>query len=126
MGGKLGATAVWILLPVALWGWLRSPIAAGAVAACVPTRPDIQGPFYKPNAPVRTVVGTGHVLTGTVRSAAHCDPIAQARIEFWLAGLPGATMMRIAPRSWLMRRDGINSQASSRRHTADGHTFTSV
>ncbi len=87
--GKLGATAVWILLVVALWGWLRSPITAGAVAACVPTRPDIQGPFYKPNAPVRTAVGTGHVLTGTVRSAAHCDPIAQARIEFWLAGPAG-------------------------------------
>ena len=87
--GKLGATAVWILLLVALWGWLRSPITAGAVAACVPTRPDIQGPFYKPNAPVRTAVGTGHVLTGTVRSAAHCDPIAQARIEFWLAGPAG-------------------------------------
>ncbi len=88
MWGKLGAVAVWVLLVLASWG-LRSPVAVGAAAACVPTRPDIQGPFYKPDAPVRTTVGTGHVLTGTVRSAAHCDPVAHARIEFWLAGPAG-------------------------------------
>lgn len=87
--GKLGAIAVCVLLALASWGWLHSPVAAGGVVACVPTQPDIQGPFYKPNAPVRTTVGTGHVLTGTVRSAVHCDPVAHARIEFWLAGPAG-------------------------------------
>lgn len=80
---------MWVLLVLASWGWIRSPDAVSAVAACAPTRPDIQGPFYKPNAPVRSTVGTGFVLTGTVRSAAHCDPVAQARIEFWLAGPAG-------------------------------------
>lgn len=89
MWRKLAAAAVWVLLALASLGGPRSLFAVGAGAACVPTRPDIQGPFYKPNAPVRTTVGTGHVLTGTVRSAAHCDPVAHARIEFWLAGPAG-------------------------------------
>jgi protocatechuate 3,4-dioxygenase beta subunit len=80
---------VWVLLVLASWGEIGSPVIVGAVAACVPTRPDIQGPFYKPNAPVRSSVGAGFVLTGTVRSAAHCEPMAQARLEFWLAGPAG-------------------------------------
>ncbi len=86
--GRLCA-ALWVLLVFVLWGWLRSPVAVGTVASCVPTRPDIQGPNYKPNAPVRSTVGTGLVLTGTVRSAPHCDPVVDARIEFWLAGPAG-------------------------------------
>jgi protocatechuate 3,4-dioxygenase beta subunit len=80
---------VWVLLVLVSWGEIRSPVIVGAVASCVPTRPDIQGPFYKPNAPVRSTVGAGFVLTGTVRSVAHCEPMAQARIEFWLAGPAG-------------------------------------
>ena len=79
---------MWVLL-LASWGGIRSTDAVSALVVCVPTRPDIQGPFYKPNAPVRSTVGTGFVLTGTVQSAAHCDPVAQARIEFWLAGPAG-------------------------------------
>ena len=58
-------------------------------AACVPTRPDALGPFYTPNAPVRSTVGRGHVLTGVVRSGADCPPVGGARIEFWLAGPSG-------------------------------------
>ena len=60
--------------------------AAGATPACAPTRADALGPFYKPNAPRRAKVGSGHVLKGVVRSAPGCGPIAGARLEFWLAG----------------------------------------
>jgi protocatechuate 3,4-dioxygenase beta subunit len=56
---------------------------------CTPTPPDELGPFYTPNAPERTSVGKGHVLTGTVRSSSDCSPIERARIEFWLAGPDG-------------------------------------
>lgn len=61
----------------------------GAAVACVPTRPDALGPFYTPGAPVRTSVGRGFVLTGTVRSADDCRPVGAARVEFWLAGPAG-------------------------------------
>ena len=47
------------------------------------------GPFYEPHAPVRSSVGKGYVLTGVVRSATDCSPIAKARIEFWLTGPDG-------------------------------------
>jgi protocatechuate 3,4-dioxygenase beta subunit len=58
-------------------------------AICTPTEPDALGPFYKPDAPVRSSVGKGYVLTGAVRSAADCSPISGARIEFWMAGPDG-------------------------------------
>jgi protocatechuate 3,4-dioxygenase beta subunit len=56
---------------------------------CKPTRPDMLGPFYVPNAPERTSVGKGHILSGVVRSSADCSPIAGTRIEFWLVGPHG-------------------------------------
>ena len=56
---------------------------------CKPTPPDALGPFYTPNAPERTSVGKGHVLSGAVRSSVDCSPIAGAQIEFWLAGTDG-------------------------------------
>lgn len=58
-------------------------------AACKPTEPDMLGPFYKPNAPVRSSVGKGYVLQGTVRSSSDCTPLSHATIEFWLAGPDG-------------------------------------
>jgi protocatechuate 3,4-dioxygenase beta subunit len=62
----------------------------GAIGAiCEPTPVDDPGQFYTPNAPVRTRVGRGYVLSGFVRSTADCTPIADTRIEFWLAGPDG-------------------------------------
>ncbi|MFN2468244.1 MAG: intradiol ring-cleavage dioxygenase [Gaiellaceae bacterium] len=56
---------------------------------CTPTRADSLGPFYVANAPVRAKTGTGHVLTGTVRSSRNCGKIARAKVEFWHAGPAG-------------------------------------
>jgi protocatechuate 3,4-dioxygenase beta subunit len=47
------------------------------------------GPFYEPGAPVRTSVGSGYVLSGAVLAADACEPVAEARIEFWLANPAG-------------------------------------
>ena len=56
---------------------------------CDPTPPDQLGPFYVPDAPVRSDVGDGHLLQGVVRSAVNCDPISNAQIEFWQTGPDG-------------------------------------
>jgi protocatechuate 3,4-dioxygenase beta subunit len=58
-------------------------------ATCVPTEADMLGPFYKPGAPIRSSVGKGYLLQGTVRSAKDCSPIPAAVLEFWLAGPEG-------------------------------------
>lgn len=63
--------------------------SSGPVATCTPTEADALGPFYKPDAPERSSVGKGYVLTGVVKSSTDCSPIKQARIEFWLAGPKG-------------------------------------
>jgi len=56
---------------------------ADAAQRCLPTPSDEVGPFYKPRAPVRAKIGSGYVLSGSVRSAVTCLPIAGARIELW-------------------------------------------
>ena len=61
----------------------------GGPAKCKPTQPDMLGPFYEPGAPVRTSVGSGYLLSGTVLTAEECKPIPNARIEFWLANPRG-------------------------------------
>ncbi len=63
--------------------------AAGGPTNCKPTQPDMLGPFYEPDAPVRTSVGSGYVLSGTVLAADDCKLIRNARIEFWLANPNG-------------------------------------
>ncbi|HLC40561.1 MAG TPA: intradiol ring-cleavage dioxygenase [Methylomirabilota bacterium] len=62
---------------------------AAAQGQCAPTRPDAEGPFYQPNAPRRTSIGTGFIVQGTVRSARGCTPIPGARIEWWQANPRG-------------------------------------
>ena len=66
-------------------------IPAGMAGArnCPPTPWDEIGPFYRPNAPVRSTIGTGYVLSGTVRSTTECAPIPLARIEVWQTGPTG-------------------------------------
>lgn len=64
-------------------------ISHASGATCGPTEPDQLGPFYKPDAPVRSSVGKGYLLSGTVRSSKDCAPLKGARIELWLAGPEG-------------------------------------
>ena len=56
---------------------------------CSPTQWDEIGPFYRPNAPERTSIGKGYLLSGTVRSAGDCRPLNNVRIEIWQAGPDG-------------------------------------
>ena len=56
---------------------------------CPPTKPDSLGPFYQPDAPMRSDLGTGYVLKGTVRSSVDCSIIPEARVEVWQAGPDG-------------------------------------
>ena len=58
-------------------------------ATCSPTQWDEIGPFYRPNAPERTSIGKGYLLSGTVRSAGDCRPLNNARIEIWQTGPDG-------------------------------------
>lgn len=76
---------VWIVL--LLTAVTAAP--AGGQGSCPPTRPDMLGPFYKPDAPVRSRTGDGLVVTGTVRSASNCAPLPGARLEWWSADTSG-------------------------------------
>jgi len=77
-------------IAIVLISGLLMPMQAAAESyPCTPTPPDSLGPFYKPDAPVRSEVGQGYELSGVVRSAVDCAPIPDAKIEFWLAGPDG-------------------------------------
>ena len=64
------------------------PVGAGA-AACRATPTDAGGPFGRGEPPVRSKIGTGHVLTGIVLSALDCRPLRGARVQLWQAGKNG-------------------------------------
>jgi len=67
-------------------------LAGGTVEAqCKPTPGAALDPYYTPTAPKRANVGSGFVLTGTVRGSYDCGTIAGATVEFWLAGPNGYT-----------------------------------
>ncbi len=82
-------TVIWFLLLSGLWLAGGLPLQAAADYQCPPTRPDMKGPFYKPNAPLRSSVGKGYVMVGTVKSARDCNSITKAAIEFWLTNPDG-------------------------------------
>jgi len=60
-----------------------TPTVGSTITRCAPTMDDGLSPSYKPNAPIRSNVGRGHVLTGVVRSSRSCAPIANAQVELW-------------------------------------------
>jgi len=85
---KLSRSGVFsILLALTFLFFIQEKVANAAV--CVPTIEDQLGPFYKPNAPMRSSVGKGYVLQGIVRSSKDCGPLPGASIELWLAGPDG-------------------------------------
>ena len=73
------------LASVALALLVLAASAAAQSPACPPTRPDMLGPFYKPDAPERPRTGAGLVVAGVVRSARGCAPLPDARLEWWSA-----------------------------------------
>lgn len=77
----------WVLL--LLMAILLPRYADAGDYTCPPTPPEADGPFYRPNAPVRHTLGTGYLLTGEVKSAADCKPVRGAKIEIWMAGPDG-------------------------------------
>jgi len=78
-------------------GLLFTTLAFGQAAAggdekgvpCKPTEEDEMGPFYRPGAPLRSVLGSGYILSGTVRAAGDCRPLDNALVEFWMTGPDG-------------------------------------
>ena len=68
---------------------LSAGTSAPAQPRCAPTPADAEGPFYKPGAPLREATGTGLVVSGVVKSAATCEAIRAARVEWWQANPEG-------------------------------------
>jgi len=60
-------TALFVLLLVV------STSEKSRAVTCSPTPWDEIGPYYRPNAPERTSIGKGYILSGTVRSAGDCQ-----------------------------------------------------
>jgi hypothetical protein len=85
----LRRAAVWLGAGLALVVGCASAPPPTAQAACAATRPDAEGPFYRPGAPERDSTGRGLVVSGTVRSTAGCRLLAGARLDWWSANPRG-------------------------------------
>ncbi len=88
--------AFWLVGAVLIVARLGMPDAPAKGSAPPPTPARCQltqgsggDPFFKPNAPVRSKVGTGFVLTGVVRSGIDCAAMRGVRVELWLRGPDG-------------------------------------
>lgn len=107
--------------------------AAASPQSCSPSR---QGPTTTSpidEAPVRSSVGKGHVLSGVVRSTNGCAPIAGARIIFWLTNPQGvydearrATVYTDKAGAYTFESNFPGQYGGSRPHihfyvSADGH-----
>ena len=57
--------------------------SSAAQTECPPTPSDVEGPFYKSEAPIRASTGRGLTVSGKVRSAGSCEVIPGARVEWW-------------------------------------------
>ncbi len=69
-------------------------VAAGtantfAAQACKPTPPDMEGPFYTPEAPLRESTGSGLVIRGRLLGTPDCKSLPGGRIEWWQADRQG-------------------------------------
>jgi protocatechuate 3,4-dioxygenase beta subunit len=79
-----------LICVVAVAGVLAAPATpAPAANRCSPTPTDGFGPFGRGEPPVRTKIGTGHVLAGVVLSALDCRPVRGARVNLWQSNAKG-------------------------------------
>jgi len=78
-----GCAPEWRAAPSEVPGDRPAASRSGVPVLLEPTHDDGLSPSYKPDAPVRSVVGTGHVLTGRVVSSSDGSPIAGAKLELW-------------------------------------------
>lgn len=76
------AVRIPLILGALILCWL-APLPLAGDSRCTPTPPDVEGPFYKPSVPLRDQTGTGLIIEGTVRSAAGCEAVPGARVEWW-------------------------------------------
>jgi hypothetical protein len=83
---RIFSSALGITICLLLAGTYGNGLSA---ATCEPTRSYALGPFYIPNVPIRSIVGTGYALRGVVRMAKDCNPVAGAMVEPWLTGPNG-------------------------------------
>ena len=81
------AAAACLLLALAAAAGATAPAGPGA-ARCAPTLDDGAGPFGRGAPPLRSKIGTGHVLTGVILST-DCRPVAGARVHLWQANRRG-------------------------------------
>lgn len=79
----VGAGACGSLLLPARYG-LVAPAAAMAPLAATPSMPGGSN-NYLPNAPMVRDLGTGFLVSGTVRRAGTGEPLANIRIQIWAA-----------------------------------------
>lgn len=75
---------------------LALPLVARGQQSCgLPTPEDIEGPFYKPGAPLRANLvepdssAEKLIVTGLVLSMSACRPLAGVRLDFWHANDKG-------------------------------------
>ena len=68
-----------------------APAAPARAPDCEPTQSNPGGTNnYIPDAPFADSLGRGFVITGLVRSAERCAPLADVRIQVWLATETGS------------------------------------
>lgn len=85
-----------------LLGVVLLAMAGGLAAAQCKATPGAQlDPGYAPSAPKRASVGSGMVVTGTIRASSDCLPIAGATVEYWMAGPPPHIHMNVAEDAFL-------------------------
>jgi len=68
---------------------LAVPSLLQAQTKCLPTPPDIEGPFYRSGAPVRDVLGQGTLTIYGYVLSTDCEPIPGALIDVWQADPEG-------------------------------------